>query len=182
MRALLLYLFLLPLLGVSQQTYLKGYLVTDKGDTLIGEVKTNPKKEAELYAKVFFKDANGMQKSYKPEKTKGYGFGNRRFVAVTADGEGRYFEVLVQGAIGLYKTTVESTKMNETVFETVYYLSRAGETSPTPVKENKFKKQLLEFMNDNADIAAAYPEEKKFDPEKAVEVIKNYNNWKNKQY
>lgn len=179
MKAPLLYFFLLPFLAISQQTYVKGYLVTDKGDTLKGEIKTNPKKEPELYTKVFFKDANGMQKTYKPEKTKGYGFGSRRFVAVTADGEGRYFEILVQGTIGLYKTSVEATKMNETVFETLYYLSRAGDTSPTPVKENKFKKQLQELMKDNPDIAASYSEEKKFDPEKAAEVIQNYNNWKN---
>ncbi len=38
----------------SQIAFVKGYIVNEKGDTVKGEVKINPKKEQDNYSKVFF--------------------------------------------------------------------------------------------------------------------------------
>lgn len=172
-------LLLLACVGSQAQPgFVKGYLITDKGDTLKGEIRINPKKEQDLYAKVFFKEASGMQKSHKPEKTKGYGFEDKTFVSVGSDDGGRFFQVVVKGPISFYKTMVEATKMNEIIYLPEYYLSKMEDKIPILVKESRFKKQLAELMKDNSQIADSYPDDKKFDFEKAVEVIKNYNAWR----
>jgi hypothetical protein len=162
----------------AQGNFVKGYVVNEKGDTLKGEVRLNPKKEQEIYTKVFLRDANGMQKNYKPEKTKGYGYEDKRFVSGITDNEARFFLVIIKGPVSLYKTVVESMKMNETVFESVYFLSTAADNIPVEVKESKFKKQIGEIMKDNPEIVASYAEEKKFDLEKATDLINRYNSWK----
>jgi len=162
----------------AQNTFVKGYILAEKGDTIKGEVRLNAKKEGDNYYKVFFKDNNGMQKNYKPEKTKGYGFENKHFVSMESDGEVKYFEVVVKGSLSLYKIMQEVMKMNELFFEAEYYLTTGGENKPIAVKESKFKKQITELMKDNAELAASYSEEKKFDLEKATDLIKSYNAWK----
>lgn len=176
------FLFILTTAILNAQTsFVKGYIITDKGDSIKGEIRLNPKKENELFTKVFLKDANGLQKNYKPEKVKCYGYENKKYISVVADGEARFFLVVVSGPIGLYKTIVESMKMNESVIEDEYYLSNETEKAPMVVKESKFKKQITELMKDNLEIAATYSEEKKFDLEKATELIKKYNAWKSGQ-
>jgi hypothetical protein len=171
-------LFLSFSVANAQNNFVKGYVLPDKGDTLKGEVRINPKKENEYFAKVFFKDATGVQKNYKPEKTKAYGFDDKRFISMELDGEMKFFQVLVSGPMSLYKSIYESMKMNEVTYQTEYYITSPEEAKPVVVKESKFKKQITELMKDNAEIAAAYSEEKKFDLEKATELIKSYNAWK----
>lgn len=171
-------LFLCLSAATAQNNFVKGYVVTEKGDSLSGEVRTNPKKENEYYAKVFFKDPTGMQKNYKPEKTKAYGFEDKRFVSMESDGEMKYFQVLVSGPMSLYKSIFESMKMNEVTYDTEYYITTPEEKKPVVVKEAKFKKQIAELMKDNPELAASYAEEKKFDLEKATGLIKSYNSWK----
>src|ERR1041385_6306165 len=83
----------------AQFTFVKGYIVNEKGDTLRGEVKTNPKKEHESYQRVTFKDASGAQKNYKPAKIKGYGFENNHFISFGKDDEATFYRVLVSGPI-----------------------------------------------------------------------------------
>src|SRR5438105_6955200 len=91
-------------IGKAQITFVKGYIINDKGDTLRGEVKTNPKKEHESYARVTFKDASGAQKNYKPAKVKGYGFENNHFISWGKEDEALFYKRLASGAINFYKS------------------------------------------------------------------------------
>jgi hypothetical protein len=168
---------LLPAIGMLSQNYVKGYVITEKGDSINGEIKFNPKKEYDVYVKLPFKDANGAQKNYKPEKVKRYGIENRQFSSFEEGGEFRFFEALAKGDISLFKTVTEATRMNETSFEPEYYLMRSDKKL-VDVKETKFRKQIAEWMKDQPEIAEEYPDEKKFDPEKAVLVIRHYNSIK----
>src|SRR3954467_4216646 len=98
------YLITLPSLlfcqmASSQSVFVKGYMLNEKGDTLWGEVKTNPKKEHEVYNKFTFKDAMGAQKNCKPNKVKAYGFSGQHFVSMDSDGEPKYFQALARGEI-----------------------------------------------------------------------------------
>jgi hypothetical protein len=68
--------------------------------------------------------------------------------------------------------------MNQTVKELAYYLYKEGDKKMTDVKETKFKKQIMEWMEDEPEIASDYPDEKKFLIESAVSVINKYNEWK----
>lgn len=164
--------------GFSQISFVKGYLINDKGDTLKGEVKVNPKKEYDNHNKVFFKDASGVQKNYKPAKVKGYGYDNNHYVSITQNDEPLFYKRLTQGAILLYKVSYETINMNEVSHDFEYYLFREGDKKLTEVKEGKFKKQIQEWMSGSAGFANDYPDDKKFNVEMAIEVITKYNEWK----
>lgn len=166
------------LTSFSQVTFVKGYLINEKGDTLHGEVKINPKKEHDNHNKVFFKDASGTQKNYKPNKVKGYGYDNNHYVSITQDDEAKFYKRLTNGNIILYKAAFEVVVMNETSYDYEYYLFRDGDKKLTEVKPSKFKKQLQEWMSGAAAFASDYQEEKKFNESSAVEVINKYNDWK----
>ncbi|MDO9000460.1 MAG: hypothetical protein Q7W45_11890 [Bacteroidota bacterium] len=160
----------------SQIAFLKGYIVNDKGDTIRGEVKINPKKEQDNYSKVFFKEESGTQKSYKPNKVKAYGFDNQHFTALDYDGELKFYKVLVIGEISLYKMMFEVINMNAVSYAAEYFITRKEDKKMTSVKENKFKKQLQEMMSGAAGFANEYDGDKKINEESAIQVIKKYNN------
>lgn len=152
-------------------------MITIAGDTLKGEVKMNPKKEFDNYSKVFFKDASGVQKNYKPDKVKGYGFDNKHFITSKYDGEAVFFKVLSKGHIMLFEMMYEMQIMNEISQKTEYYLAKKEDTEYAKLKENKYKKQLTELMKDNPEILANADEGKKFEIEKVVELVNQYNDW-----
>lgn len=158
--------------------FLKGYMVNEKGDTLKGEVKFNPKKEQDCYNKVFFKDATGVQKNYKPKKIKAYGFEDQHFVAMEFENELKYYRVLTSGDIYFYKIMYEMISMNQPVIGSVYYISHKNDKNLKEVKEGKFKKQMADWMKDNPEFLNNYDEDKEFNAESAAEVIKQYNGWK----
>ena len=158
--------------------FLKGYLVNDKGDTIRGEVKYNPKKEQDCYTKVFFKDEAGVQKNYKPKKAKAYGFEDKDFVAMDFENELKYYRVMTAGDINLYKMMYEMISMNQPVIGAIYFISRKDDKDLTEVKEGKFKKQMSDWMKDNTDFINNFEDSKDFNAESATEVIKQYNAWK----
>ena len=160
----------------AQITFVKGYIVNEKGDTLRGEVKVNPKKEQDNHNKVFFKDAQGVQKNYKPNKVKAYGFENNHYIAMDVGGEEKYYKAIARGEISLYKMIFEEIKMNESIFEPEYFLIKKGDKKMTDVKVSKFKKQLGEMMSGSAGYASDYEDGKTLDEAKAAEVINKYNN------
>lgn len=164
-------------IAFSQITFVKGYMINMTGDTLKGEIKMNPKKEFDNYTKVFFKDPSGVQKNYKPDKIKGYGFENKHFIASKLDGEPTFYKVLSQGHIMLYEVKFETLQMNEIAVKNEYYFSKKEDAEYTRIKENKFKKQFGEVMKDNPDILANAGEDKKFEIEKVVEIVNQYNDW-----
>ena len=164
----------------SQITFVKGYVIEEKGDTLRGEIKINPKKEQDNYNKLMFRDAGGTQKNYKPNKVKGYGYENNHFVSISHLDEVKFFKRMTNGYILLYKAAFEVVVMNSTSFEFEYYLFKEDDKKLTEVKEGKFKKQMQEWMKDNQEFIEDYKDEKKLNAESAVEVINKYNEWKSK--
>jgi hypothetical protein len=184
MKTKILNLFILSFLlqGFSglqaQGNFVKAYMINAKGDTVRGEVKINPKKEFDHYFKITFKDDAGAQKNYKPTKIKGYGFDNKDFISWGEDDEAMFYERLTNGPIILYKSCFLSVHMNQEIREPAYYLYKEGDKKLTDVKEDKFKKQIQEWMKDSSEFAGEYTEEKKFNVESAVAVINKYNDWK----
>ena len=165
----------------AQITFVKGYMINDKGDTLKGEIKMNPKKDFDLYAKVFFKDESGVKKNHKPDKVKGYGFENKHFVSAKYEGEMMFYKVLCNGKIMLYEMMYEMQQMNDIVHKSEYYIANNGDTEFAKLKQNKFKKQLSEYMKDNSELIENADDDKKFEIEKVTELINQYNDWaKNK--
>jgi len=162
----------------AQITYVKGYVLPLKGDTIRGEIKMNAKKPTEVFEKVGFKDANGVQKNYKPEKLRAYGIENDHYISLTDGGEPAFFKILAKGHINLYMMMYEAMEMNEILMMPEYYLSLPDNKRLVAVKKNKFKKQMADWMKDNTEFIDAFEEEKIFDIEKATAVITAYNTWK----
>lgn len=159
----------------SQISFVSAYLITEKGDTLKGEIKINPKKEQDYHNKVFFKDEQGIQKNYKPNKVKGYGFKNNNYISMDCDGEKKFYKIIAKGEISLYKMIFEEVNMNEVNYVADYFLQREGDKKLTDVKPNKFKKQLQEMMSGSASFASDYSGDKELDESSAAQVINAYN-------
>jgi hypothetical protein len=179
MKNLFLFLaFSASLIANAQGPFYPGYIVTAKGDTVRGEVRA-PKNELEPFSKVFFKDGNGLQKNYKPEKIKSYVVNNDRYVSMLSEGELAFYKVVTAGYITLYVLQFETIRMNSPILDSEYYFSHPKSKSLVIIKEGKFKKQIADYMKDNPEIAQLYEDkDKKFDPAKAQEVITMYNDWK----
>lgn len=161
----------------------KGYIVNEKGDTLRGEVKFNPKKEQDCYNKVFFKDEAGIQKNYKPgKKATAYGFKDQHFIAMDFENEPKFYKILATGEINFYKMLVEEISMNQPVLGGDYFIAHKKDIKDlTAVREGKFKKQMSEWMKDNTEFISDYEDEKTFNEETATEAVKKYNAWKASQ-
>lgn len=163
----------------AQITFVKGYIINDKGDTLRGEVKTNPKKEQESYIRVTFKDASGAQKNYKPAKIKGYGYDNHHFVPWGKEDDATFYKRLTNGTIIFYKSMFEVVVMNKSEWESDYFLFKEGDKKMTDAKVGKFGKQLKEWMKDAPEFADNYEEkEKGINEESAIQTIQKYNDSK----
>ncbi|MCA6436052.1 MAG: hypothetical protein IM600_14095 [Bacteroidetes bacterium] len=160
----------------SQISFVKGYLLNEKGDTLKGEIKINPKKEHDNNNKVFFKDEQGIQKNYKPNKVKGYGYNNNHYASMDCDGELKFYKVIAKGEISMFKMFFEEVNMNETNYVADYFLMKEGDKKMTDVKPSKLKKQLQEMMSGAASYASEYKGEKDIDEASAAQVINAYNN------
>lgn len=172
---LVVFVCFLAVSSTSQIAFIKGYVVNEKGDTVKGEVKINPKKEQDNYSKVFFKDESGTQKNYKPNKIKAYGFDSQNYEALDYEGELKFYKILVRGEISFYKMMFEIINMNSTSYDAEYYIKRSEDKKMTLVKEGKLKKQLQEMMSGGSGFANEYESDKKVNEEKAIEVIKKYN-------
>lgn len=162
----------------AQSAFVKAYIVNLKGDTVRGTARVNPKKEYDNFDHVSFKEGNGPQKSYDPDKILAYGFEGHEFVVMEADGENVFFRVLEKGPINLYKQMFPGFRMNKLSWETEYYISNRENPKPVLLKESKVKKQLLQWMEDKPEYINKYNEEAGFDLDATLEIIKKYNNWK----
>jgi hypothetical protein len=165
-------------IGRAQSAFVKGYIISLKGDTIWGEAKVNPKKENDNFEKILFKDTKGQQKSYDSDKILGFGYKDKQYVVMEADGENLFFLILTKGAITMYKQMFPGFRMNKVTWETEYYITDKENPKPLVIKEFKVKKQLSQHMQDNLEFINTYNEEEDFDAEKTLEIITKYNNWK----
>ena len=77
--SLILLFFTAPILLFSQakkitDTFEDAYIVSLKGDTIIGQIKTTKTKQTDFYQKINFKDKSNKIRLYTPDKITGYWF------------------------------------------------------------------------------------------------------------
>lgn len=160
--------------AIAQVKYFPGYVIMLNGDSLKGEIKKNMKKEFDNFTKASFRKKEGSEiKSYTPAKIKEYCVDGITFVSRNVDGEQVFVKRISKGAVNLYEAQTEILQMNELKVKSDYYMEKSGGEF-VKVKSSKFKKQMSDVMADNEEIVKAL-EEKKYDYENIVEVVKAYN-------
>jgi hypothetical protein len=134
-----------------------GYYVTAKGDTVKGEIQTNPDDVTGFYTGFSFRPKGGgkvVQISSK--KAKAYGFGNRAFVMVPYDEQTDiYLERLVNGRLKFYERKFHDKKEGQPIVNSEYYIQDTrAEEKDAELKEIKgistklYKKDLKPYMKD----------------------------------
>ncbi len=158
----------------AQAKYFSGYVITLAGDTLKGEVKKNPKRDFDNFAKAAYRKKDGGEiKTYSPAKIKEYMVDGVVFLSRNVDGEQVFVKRLSKGSVNLYESQVEVLQMNDVKVKSDYYMEKkAGEF--VKIKSGKFKKQVEEVMSDNEEIVKALAD-KKYEYENIVELFDAYN-------
>lgn len=158
----------------------KGYVILNNGDTVKGEIKYNTKKELPLFSKVTLKNAENIQKSYKPDDIKEYSYEGVRFLSRTMDKELVFLKLVSGGQINLFEWQYEIYHGDQTLVETDFYIEKKGSNAKQPekLKGNRFKKTVAELMADNTDLVARVEaENKKYEIKDMQSVIEEYNDW-----
>ncbi|MFL5765878.1 MAG: hypothetical protein ACJ77K_18175 [Bacteroidia bacterium] len=158
----------------AQAKYFPGYVIMLNGDTLKGEIKKNPKKEFDNFAKAAYRKKDGGEiKTFNATKIKEYCVDGITFVSRNVDGEQVFVKRVSKGAVNLYESQIEVLQMNDIKVKSDYYMEKgAGEF--VKIKSGKFKKQISEVMSDNEEIVKAV-EEKKYEYDNIVELFNAYN-------
>jgi hypothetical protein len=160
----------------------RGYYVVAKGDTVRGEVQTNPEDETELYRQFNFKPANANKvMPVTTKKAKAYGFGGRNFVLIPYEGGEIYVEQLNKGRINFYEYRYHGKIDGYDAIEAGYFVQDTrAEGEDAGLKElkrisNKFyKKDLKPYMKDQPMIWSDM-DKFTFDKAKVVSAIDEFN-------
>jgi hypothetical protein len=157
-----------------------GYVILTNGDTVKGEIKYNTKKELSLFSKVTLKNAENVQKNYKPDDVKEYCFDEVHFVSRTMNKELVFLKLVSGGQINLFEWQFEVYHGDQTLIEKDFYIEKVGGEAKEPekLKGNRFKKTVSELMADNSELVARVEaEDKKYEIKDMQSVIEEYNDW-----
>jgi hypothetical protein len=180
-----LYLTLICVIGAftsakADLVWKSGYVILNSGDTVKGEIKYNTKKELPLFSKVTLKSADNVQKNYKPDQIKEYGFENMRFLTRTMDKELVFLKLVSAGQINLFEWQFEIYHGDQTLVEKEFYIEKVGGDAKEPekLKGNRFRKTVAELMADNVELVTRVENDgKKYEIAEMQSVIEEYNEW-----
>lgn len=100
----LFFIFLSPVLTSGQSTFVKGYVVTNSGDTLYGKIKdrtTSP--FATLYKKIRFKGNSPFRKKFGPDRIIQYQRGDTTYESVWLRTTSEFLKINYQSTPGIGK-------------------------------------------------------------------------------
>lgn len=146
-------LLLLTTYSYAQLNFYEGYIVSETGDTIKGEIKANPKRELPLFSKVMFRDKQGIIKTYKPEKIKGFAYFNTEknkwhlFISINDD-EPKFYKISIQYPVSIYEYQYEDMKMGTFYTAKSYFIKENNQF--VPLKSKKMKKQFAPYINNPA--------------------------------
>jgi hypothetical protein len=159
-----------------------GYYVTAKGDTVKGEIQTNPENEGDLYKQINFK-APGTAKVVviTTKKAKAYGYGDKHYMLYAADGNEMYMRYLTRGRLNFVEFSYNSVVAGKPTVLTDYYIqdSKADEANAElrqfkKLNEKFYKKELKPYMKDQAMIWSDM-DKFVFKPEAIANSIREFN-------
>lgn len=161
-----------------------GYYLNQKGDTVRGEVQSNPDNPNIDFYKGFSFKAPGSTKvtPMSPKKAKAYGFGGRNFVLVPYDSQSEvYVEVLATGRLHFYEYKYEEVVNKQNVVTSAYYI-KDTQSEDKELKELKgistkfYKKDLKPYMKDQP-MTWTDLDKFSFNKDAVVNAIKEFNKY-----
>lgn len=161
----------------AQLNFYEGYVISENGDTLRGEIKANPKKELSLYAKVMFKDKQGFTKTYKADKIKGFAYFNpgknqwNRFVSIV-ESEPKFYKISIQKPVQIYEYQYEDMKVGGDFYTAKEYYIKDGKDF-VKLKSKKLKKQLSAYI-DNEEVLSELEKMDEIDIEKLYSLLEKH--------
>jgi hypothetical protein len=157
-----------------------GYVILNSGDTVKGDIKYNTKKELSLFSKVTLKNAENVQKNYKPDDIKEFAYEDVHFLSRTMDKEPVFLKLVSAGQINLFEWQFEVYHGDDIIVEKDFYIEKVGGDAKEPekLKGNKFKKTVSELMADNSELVTRVENDsKKYEIAEMQSVIEEYNEW-----
>lgn len=140
-----------------QPTLTPGYYCSFKGDSVKGEIQSNPiNGEADFYHGFSFK-AKGVGKvvAISPKKARAYGFDGRHFTLLTIDGAEVYLEYIVKGRLNFLEYKFAGSKGGSPAIESVFFIqdTKADEASKDlrearKISQKFYKKDIKPYMKD----------------------------------
>lgn len=158
---------------------LTGFIITNSGDTIKGEVLNI--NQATCYTTCKFKTESGIQ-NYHPKEIKGYGYSTSEFSSQLVDS--LFLEILIEGEMSLYKAdnTYFIKKNDEiTVLQSEEKSVKTG-SSTVVVKSNKWKGALAYLTSDCLKDAQKTTSNISFGEKQIAGVVKKYNECKGEPF
>jgi len=163
-----------------------GYYVNLKGDTVRGEIQSNPDNPATDFYKGFSFKAKGATKvtPISTKKAKGYGFEGRNFMLVPYDAQSEvYVEVLVSGRLKFYEYRYDEVINKEAVVTSAYFIQDTkADEKDKDLRELKalslkfYKKDLRPYMKDQP-ITWTDLDKFTFNKDAVINAIKEFNKY-----
>lgn len=162
-----------------------GYFVNVKGDTVRGQIQTNPDSETKFYTEFFFLPP----KSKKPKafnsssRIRAYGFDNRNFAAVSYEGRKLFLERLATGRLRFYEFRFNGKVDGYPGIESMYFIKDTGAEGEDAdlqvirkISTKYYKKNLKPYMKDQPMIWSDL-DKYEFDEKKVVNAVKEFNRY-----
>ena len=138
-----------------------GYYCNLKGDTIKGEIQTNPTNgEADLYREFNFKPKGaGKVTAISNKKAKCYGFDGRHFTLIPFDADFAYVEYIAKGRLCFYEYKFLGSVAGQPGIESIYFIqdTKADQAS-IELRELKqistkfYKKDIKPFYKEHPEL------------------------------
>lgn len=134
--------------------FVDGYILTNQGDTTIGQLCYINTKTNERFDRIYFLAENGSKKRIGPEKLNGFGMEGKDFEWVElGDGYGKIImQRIVEGDINMYYAWFKSEDSTPRLFayEKTIFLQKRKQLHE--VLDRKFEKNMANYFKGDEDI------------------------------
>ena len=168
----------------------EGYYVSQRGDTILGEIQNNRPDETLLYHEFAFKKKGTTRaRVMNTRLVRAYGFDGRDFVLVNSNGDKFFAERLVYGRLAFYEYQFHGKVDGVPAVESAYFVRDTWEQTDEKAKEKVvskispkfYKKSLKPFMKDEQPMIWSDLDKFNFSKEGVVNAISEFNTYYNKK-
>jgi hypothetical protein len=177
MKQLFLLLFGIPVFSASYAQTTKGYeegfVVTNAGDTVRGEIKH--KSGDEIKDRIYVRVTEEDKRNYKTTDIQYFQAGDESYITQEIDGEKVFLLEWSVGYLELYEEQIPGSSEGSSSYQA--YIRKAGEKELVAIKPGSWKKQILSYISDDTQLAGEV-EKNKYKLEELGTIIRLYNEGK----